>query len=553
MKSDLPNGYDACEQPQSDPSYGLEFPSDISLETQWNDLIDGVIGCGDLCVLYGPSGSGKTFCIIDLCFRLALGKNIAGRATRATAVLYIGYEGERGLKKRIRAALDHHGDPGHRFARLILDVPLDRGSNGRIGAAKIVEAIKRLLAVSGAEDCLIVIDTLARAMAGDDESAAKDMASFIVHRAGFMIRETGAAILCVHHPGKDTDKGMRGSSSLYAACDAVINIKDGTAALEKVKDGEEGDWFHFKLAQVVLGVDDRGADITTCVVDYIDGELVSKRARKLNAKEQRILEYIQHQYDDQKDIAVIGHDLDIASSEYWKCVSKSALQQICREGRLTEGRDDDTPKKISDRERQAFRRGLEGLFTKGDIRLHGDHIWLVGYNRKRSKNGATKTTTGDTVASVACVKSGDVEATDATPPFRGVACRLSSQSDKKTSKLGSLAGSMCEAPHAEATVANVAFSSKSSDQQNTPAATVKLEPTEHAQGDCSRGEQLGGGDKSEGPQAGSGVADANKTMNEKIPQIVADGQTGNPVAQADDKRQNPVSESLHVVDGGYEV
>lgn len=49
------------------------------------------------------------------------------------------------------------------------------------------------------------------------------MAAF-VGRLNAITRETGAAVPVIRHPGKDDARGMRGSTVLFAACDAVIKI-----------------------------------------------------------------------------------------------------------------------------------------------------------------------------------------------------------------------------------------------------------------------------------------------------------------------------------------
>ena len=43
--------------------------------------------------------------------------------------------------------------------------------------------------------------------------------------------ETGATVLLVAHPGKDRDRGMRGSSALFAGCGSVVEIEreEGTS------------------------------------------------------------------------------------------------------------------------------------------------------------------------------------------------------------------------------------------------------------------------------------------------------------------------------------
>jgi hypothetical protein len=76
----------------------------------------------------------------------------------------------------------------------------------------------------------------------------------------------------IHHPGKDEDKGMRGSSALLGAADAVWQISledDGRHRInvEKMKDGPNNQGATFKLKPRPLGVDEDNDEISTLVVE----------------------------------------------------------------------------------------------------------------------------------------------------------------------------------------------------------------------------------------------------------------------------------------------
>ena len=70
---------------------------------------------------------------------------------------------------------------------------------------------------------LVVIDTLARALAGGNENAPEDMGA-LIGNAKRIQEATGAAVLFVHHSGKDTSRGSRGHSSLKGAADLEIEV-----------------------------------------------------------------------------------------------------------------------------------------------------------------------------------------------------------------------------------------------------------------------------------------------------------------------------------------
>ena len=74
----------------------------------------------------------------------------------------------------------------------------------------------------------------------------------------------------MHHTGKDSTRGLRGHSSLFAAMDAAIEVsRDGDRREWKVaksKDGQDGEAHPFKLHVEVLGTEPTGDEITSCVV-----------------------------------------------------------------------------------------------------------------------------------------------------------------------------------------------------------------------------------------------------------------------------------------------
>ena len=63
------------------------------------------------------------------------------------------------------------------LARITMHTPLDKSEAGKEGETAIIEQAKRLAEVAGHPVGLIIIDTLARAIAGDDENAAQDMSA----------------------------------------------------------------------------------------------------------------------------------------------------------------------------------------------------------------------------------------------------------------------------------------------------------------------------------------------------------------------------------------
>lgn len=246
----------------------LERPSDITREgilaASARDILKGMIAPGMGATLYGETGVGKSHIALDLAFHIAHGLDYHGLRTRKVPILYIQLEGVAGFRKRILASCEKFGDPGAFFVRLKVPVSLAKDAAGLKGADLVIRAVKHLKAKTGSDSALVIIDTKARATAGDNENDGADMSSFSEKRQGYIARETDACVLTVHHAGKAGD--YRGHTSQKAADDLVLKVERGRVTAEKVKDGVDGPFFSFALQQVQLGSDADGTAVTTCVV-----------------------------------------------------------------------------------------------------------------------------------------------------------------------------------------------------------------------------------------------------------------------------------------------
>lgn len=230
-------------------------------------LIKGVLPKAELAVIFGEPGSGKSFFAFDMLCSIARGIAWRGHRVSQTPGLYIAAEGAAGFRNRAKAyALAHGVD--------LSEVPI-----GVIGAAPNLMQqldIKDLLKAISAYGTpgVIVIDTLAASMAGD-ENSGEDM-GLVLRHCKAIHKHTGALIVLIHHAGKDTSKGARGWSGLRGAADCEISIQrtDDTRAaiVTKQKDGADtGNNTHgFKLDVIELGTDDDGEPITSCVCTSTD-------------------------------------------------------------------------------------------------------------------------------------------------------------------------------------------------------------------------------------------------------------------------------------------
>jgi hypothetical protein len=220
-------------------------------------LIDGVIPVGAFTALYGPPGSFKSFIALDIAEAIATGRSWMGNGvSEPGAVLYIAGEGFGGVGARIKAIKQHHQTPAGAPIYVIRHQLNLRASVEDFNALMV--AIETLVMETGIDFKLIVIDTLARAFGGGDENSASDMMQFVVTCGRIQQIVQGAALMILHHSGKDQSRGMRGSSALLGAVDTeleLIRFEDsmkGIIRTAKQKDGEDGTRYGFEMVKVEL-------------------------------------------------------------------------------------------------------------------------------------------------------------------------------------------------------------------------------------------------------------------------------------------------------------
>ena len=251
------NGEPEVQQPGSPlrRTLKLEAFDDIEDEAvEW--LIDKVIPKKGFVALYGPPGSFKSFIALDLAASIARSANWFGQDASPSdngAVIYIAGEGHGGIGARIKACRIHHqmeaGTPIY-FLRHQINL---RSSEEDFSS--LIFAVRDLVLALGIKVDLIVIDTLARAFGGGNENSSEDMGAFITS-CGHLQGEFEAALMVIHHSGKDQAKGLRGHSSLLGAVDTELELlrfddqPKGILTVSKQKDGEDGLRFGFEMVEI---------------------------------------------------------------------------------------------------------------------------------------------------------------------------------------------------------------------------------------------------------------------------------------------------------------
>lgn len=251
-------------------------------ELEWR--VDDVLPTSGLGSIFGPSGIGKSFLSLDLVAALATGRDWFGHATKQCRAVYVALEGQAGFRRRVAAWSKHNEQDFPESVDFVFDpIELHKLHDPFVLGREIEER-------GGAG--VIVIDTLNRAAAGADENSSIDMGQ-IVAGATLLQKATSALVLLVHHPGKDITRSLRGHSSLYAAMDTIIELAlDGELIqwkIAKSKDGEDQIRHAFSLHSVVVGENDNGKVLMSCVVEEAEGYSPSQAQNAPRGSNQRII------------------------------------------------------------------------------------------------------------------------------------------------------------------------------------------------------------------------------------------------------------------------
>jgi len=318
-----------------------------------DDFVEGVLIAGSMSVVYGPSNVGKTFFAADLAMHVAMGWAWREREVSQMPVLYVAAEGSFGIRNRV-AAFRKHYEVAEKLPFYVIPVAVNLLNDN--------EAVERLINTAKVKGAgMIVLDTLARVIAGGNENASEDMGALIAN-CDRIREEARAHVMLVHHTGKDEARGARGHSSLRAATDTEIEVSGGDgvslAKVTKQRDLEIEGEFRFGLDVVPLGVNSRGKDVTSCVVVTSD-VAVKKRKRRPGGRVQRtVLKALTNALVDHGR-PVNDSRVCIVSEELWK---KEAFKLLSGE---------------SKHKSTSFRRGVDNLIGDDFVGYRDGVAWVL--------------------------------------------------------------------------------------------------------------------------------------------------------------------------------
>jgi hypothetical protein len=233
----------------------------------------------------------------------------------------------------------------------------------------LLHELRAIAAEVGFPVALVIFDTLSRSIPGGDENRSEDMTR-VIAAADAIRDELAATTLIVHHSGKDSTRGARGHSSLFAAADTVIAVVERVATIERVRDGTAGELFAFDLEVVDLGTDADGDRVTTCVVRPIDSPPTRPRALQLSGVAKVALQALQE--------AASNHGKAMPeSSTIPRGVRAVEIARWRAQFKLRYGSDNDGDERDHDTVKKAFRRAREQLAQAGAVAVSDPFAWVT--------------------------------------------------------------------------------------------------------------------------------------------------------------------------------
>lgn len=188
--------------------------------TSW--LIRGYLPARAWGAGYGKPGGGKSFHSLTLALELARGGRWAGQTLDPIPVLYVIAERPAVIADRQEAWTAYHERPiPDTFHEITWAPQLHSGTD--------VDVLAGIISALGIK--FVVLDTLAQCTLGLEENAASAMSTVLGALNRLVEATDGGTVHVVHHTGKDSTKGMRGSSVLLGAADYTYELSGEATAI----------------------------------------------------------------------------------------------------------------------------------------------------------------------------------------------------------------------------------------------------------------------------------------------------------------------------------
>jgi RecA-family ATPase len=340
-------------------------------------------------MVYGESGAGKSFLALDMALHVANGKEWQDKKTKKGAVFYVAGEGQTGITARCHAWALHHDVDLENVPFYCTDGAVIPTDDKQLD--DLFSDITHWIESTGEQPLLVFFDTLARCFDGD-ENSAKDAGRYI-QAIDKIKKRFKCCVVTVHHTGKDTGRGGRGSSAFKGAWDMehALSVKDGgIKQLEttKAKDIAAPIDKFFTLESVKTNWLDDDMEVITSAV-MVSTEYTPIKGSRLNGRQQDVLTELhkaieQHGIEPTSDIKALFPDSP--QNIPAKVVNLSRWRELAYKVITIDGESNN----IAEAKKKAFQYCIKVLKESGKIGFYDGYAWTFhqGDNgTKRDKTG----------------------------------------------------------------------------------------------------------------------------------------------------------------------
>jgi AAA domain/RepB DNA-primase from phage plasmid len=269
------------------PRYLFETVSDLRLMPPQTWLVDRWIPDRSVGIIYGRFASGKSFIAFDLLLHLVYGMEDWHGVTLPgipCCGLLIAREGGTGFQRRVDAFKKHHNITDDTDRMVFMRSPVNFGDTSQFAE------LKTAIETCGRQFKAVVVDTVGRALPGEDMFDPKSITRFMEHLQQIGEISQGVSI-GIHHENKAGD--VMGSIYFDNNSDFMFHVeregdpaqgplRRGKITCVKQKDGEDG-WAR-DVSYKFVDTDPNGEG--SLVIDSISGSSApSKVVTKLTPKE----------------------------------------------------------------------------------------------------------------------------------------------------------------------------------------------------------------------------------------------------------------------------
>ena len=339
--------------------------SQLTSKPRPNDwLIKDIIESNNYGMIFGEPESGKSLLTLDMAFCISNGLPWNGHPTKQGNVAYVAGEGHTGLGRRVKALeLMYNTKTDNLFFSEMPASLTDEHS---------VKDVANTIKAVCADPVLIVVDTLHRNFGSGDENSAGDFGTATNH-IDTHLRNTGAAVILVHHSGHGAKDRSRGSSSIKAALDVEYNVTKNqenivSMVCTKSKDFNKPKPQNFEINEVDLGwKDEDGQPIKSINLEGYEGHVSRGKIKELSHRNKQILATLTEAveaFGEEPNNAIrrkytcYKHD-KVVSTDNWR---KIAYRIIDAE--------------TTNAKKSAFNRACAILQKSKDIQLYDGYYWI---------------------------------------------------------------------------------------------------------------------------------------------------------------------------------